>query len=73
MSVAQNLTVADVWAAAPYYSDDAFPPYPDLKNPDGSDVSSASLRGTHLYEWIGCQSKEHKAIKEAYNDFYTLA
>lgn len=62
-----------VWDYAPDFSKDPFPPYPDLKNSDGSSITVQNLRGVHLYGWKGCQKKESDGIKEAYNDFYKMA
>jgi hypothetical protein len=68
------LAVADsVWDYAPDFSRDPIQPYPDLKNPDGTNISVVNIRGVHLFGFRGCLSKETNDIKEAYNDFYTLA
>jgi hypothetical protein len=66
--------IADVtvWDYAPDFGTIA-PPYPDLKNPDGSNITIANLRGTHLFGWKGCEKEEVNEITTAYNDFYTLA
>jgi hypothetical protein len=40
-----------VWDYAPDFSKDSFPPYPDLKNPDGSNITVQNLRGVHLFGW----------------------
>ena len=61
------------WDDAPDFSNDPFPPYPPLKNPDGSNISTENLRGTRLYGWKGCNVPEQKAIAEAFDDFYKLA
>jgi hypothetical protein len=44
------------------YTNDSFPPYPPLTNPDGSDINVVNLRGTRLYGWKGCDVSEDKAI-----------
>jgi len=62
-----------VWDYAPDFSKDSFPPYPDLKNPDGSNITVQNLRGVHLFGWKGCHSTESKGIKETYDDFYKMA
>ena len=71
-----SLAVADpdpVWDYAPNFASDPIPPYPDLKNPDGTNISVDSLRGVHLFGWKGCTNEEANEIATAYNDFYTLA
>ena len=69
-----SLAVADsVWDYAPNFANDPFPPFPSLKNPDGTNITVESLRGTHLFGWKGCSNEEVNGITEAYNDFYTLA
>src|SRR6187402_2513262 len=69
-----SLAASDnVWDYAPDFSKDQFPPYPSLKNPDGSNITIESLRGTHLFGWKGCETEEVNAISQAYNDFYELA
>jgi hypothetical protein len=42
-------------------------------NSDGSNITIANLRGTHLFGWKGCSKEEANEISTAYNDFYTLA
>ena len=34
---------------APDFSKDPFPPWPDVKNPDGSDIETQNWRGTKLF------------------------
>jgi hypothetical protein len=66
--------VADsVWDYAPNFANDPFPPFPSLKNSDGTNITVESLRGTHLFGWKGCDNDEVNGITQAYNDFYTLA
>jgi hypothetical protein len=62
-----------VWDFAPSFAGDAIQPYPDLTGSDGNNISVDSLRGTHLFGWKGCTGERAKLIKQAYNDFYTLA
>ena len=62
-----------IWDEAPDFSKDAIPPYPDLKGPQGQDLTIASLRGVHLFGWKGCTGDEGKQIAKAYDDFYKLA
>ena len=57
----------------PDYSRDKFPPYPSLKNADGSNITIENLRGTRLYGWKGCEVDDSKAIAAAFDDFYKLA
>ena len=61
-----------VWDYAPDFSNDPFPPYPPVKNPDGTNISVANARGTRLFGWKGCGSPEQKMITEAYDDFHVL-
>ena len=61
------------WDDAPDFSKDPFPPYPPLKNADGSNISTENLRGTRLYGWKGCERDDARAIAEAFDDFYKLA
>lgn len=63
-----------VWDYAPDFKNDAIPPYPSLKNPDGSDISIDSIRGVRLFGWKGCGGGDReKVIARAYNDFYKLS
>src|SRR5215472_14675882 len=62
-----------IWNFAPDYSQDPFPPYPPLQNPDGSNITIENLRGTRLYGWTDCGVNERNDITEAWNDFHTLA
>lgn len=64
---------ATVWDFAPDFSKDPFPPYPDLKDDSGNNLTTENIRGVHLFGWKGCTSDETRQIQEAYNDFYTLA
>lgn len=57
----------------PDYSKDKFPPYPSMKNADGTDLTIENLRGTRLYGWTGCEVDETKAIAAAFDDFHKLA
>ena len=61
-----------IWDFAPDYSQDPFPPYPSLENPDGSNITIENLRGTRLYGWTDCGVNERNAITEAWDDFHTL-
>ncbi|KAL8720304.1 MAG: hypothetical protein Q9225_002816 [Loekoesia sp. 1 TL-2023] len=62
-----------IWDEAPDFKNDPIQPYPDLKGPNGEDLTIENLRGVHLFGWKGCSGDEGKWIKEAYNDFYKLA
>lgn len=74
LGFAQAITVSnDPWDHAPDFSKDPFPPYPPLKNPDGSNITIENLRGTRLFGWKGCSSSDSKAIAEAFDDFHKLA
>jgi hypothetical protein len=68
------LAVADsVWDYAPDFSKDPIQPYPDLKKPDGTNISVENIRGTHLFGFRGCAKGDADNIKQAYKDFHTLA
>lgn len=62
-----------IWDFAPDFSNDPFPPYPPVKNPDGSNITIENLRGTRLYGWYGCPSDRVNVIQRAYRDFNTLS
>lgn len=62
-----------IWDEAPDFKNDAIQPFPDLKGPNGEDLTIENLRGVHLFGWKGCSGDEGKWIKEAYGDFYKLA
>lgn len=42
-------TGPSIWDYAPDFSNDPFPPYPPVKNPDDSNITIENLRGTRLY------------------------
>ena len=62
-----------IWDEAPKFQNDSIQPFPDLKGPNGEDLTIENLRGVHLFGWKGCSGDEGKWIKEAYGDFYKLA
>ncbi|KAL6415970.1 hypothetical protein AUP68_00177 [Ilyonectria robusta] len=72
-AIALRAVAESVWDFAPSFSDDPFPPYPPLTNPDGTNISVTNLRGTHLFKFKGCTADKIRAIQEAYADFHTLA
>ena len=61
-----------IWDEAPDFSKDEIKPYPDIKGPNGEDLTIENLRGVHLFGWKECSGEEGKWIAEAYNDFYKL-
>lgn len=61
-----------IWDYAPDFSNDAIPPYPPVKNPDGSNITTDNWRSTKLYGWKGCTNHESNEITNAYNDFDTM-
>ena len=67
-----NGTVS-VWDNAPDFSKDQIQPYPSLKDANGVNLTVDNIRGVHLFDWKGCETRESNAISEAYNDFYKLA
>ncbi|KAL9106050.1 MAG: hypothetical protein Q9227_008893 [Pyrenula ochraceoflavens] len=58
---------------APDFSKDPFPPFPDVHNSDGSNITIDNWRGTYLFGWKGCDKNAKNIIIETYNDFQTLA
>ena len=62
-----------IWDEAPKFKDDSIQPYPDLKGPNGKELTIKELRGVHLFGFKGCTEGKGKAIKESYDDFYELA
>ncbi|KAI0529773.1 hypothetical protein GGR58DRAFT_526027 [Xylaria digitata] len=62
---------AEVWTYAPNFADDPVPPYPPLKNADGSDISIENLRGTRLFGWEQCDDN-WKPIADAWKEFNGL-
>ncbi|KAL9622665.1 MAG: hypothetical protein Q9160_002975 [Pyrenula sp. 1 TL-2023] len=58
---------------APDFSKDPFPPFPDIHNPDGSNISTQNWRGTKLFGWKGCGKNERDIIVQAFQDFHMLA
>ncbi|RYP00514.1 hypothetical protein DL764_006483 [Monosporascus ibericus] len=74
LTVAQDDDVDynEVWNYAPDFSNDKFPPYPDLKDESGNNITVENIRGTHLFGWKGCGNEEVNKITRAYKDFHTL-
>lgn len=72
-TIALRAVAESVWDYAPNFSDDPFPPYPPLTNPDGTNISVTNLRGTHLFKFKGCTADKKRGIEEAYVDFHNLA
>ena len=62
-----------IWELAPDFRNDPIQPYPDLKGPDGKNLTTENIRGVHLFGYKGCTNREANAINYAYNDFYKLA
>ena len=58
---------------APNFSQDPFPPWPAVTNPDGSNISVENWRGTRLFGWKGCEPNAQKVVVETMNDFHKLA
>ena len=58
---------------APDTSKDEFPPYPPIRNTDGSNITAQNLRGVRLFGWRGCSSPDVKTISESFDDFEKLA
>ncbi|KAL8747440.1 MAG: hypothetical protein Q9190_000701 [Brigantiaea leucoxantha] len=58
---------------APDFSKDPFPPYPAVKNPDGSLIEPKNWRGTRLFGWKGCDGSAKDIIIEAFNDVHKIA
>jgi len=61
-----------IWDYAPDFSKDAYPPYPNITNPDGSNLTIENWRGTKLYGWKGCTPHEANDIAQTYNDFHKI-
>ena len=57
----------------PDFSKDPFPPYPDVMNPDGSNITVENWRGVRLFGWKGCDSGAQSIIVETMKHFHTLA
>ncbi len=57
----------------PDTSKDPFPPYPPMKNTDGSNITVQNLRGVRLFGWKGCSSPDVKTISDSFDDFEKLA
>ncbi|KAI1120096.1 hypothetical protein F5Y10DRAFT_290321 [Nemania abortiva] len=62
---------AEAWTYAPNFASDPFPPYPPLKNDDGSDIAIENLRGTRLFGWEQCGGN-WKPIADAWKEFNGL-
>lgn len=62
-----------IWDLAPDFRNDPIQPFPDLKDPDGKNLTTENIRGVHLFGFKGCTNHEGNDIKVAYNDFYKLA
>ena len=58
---------------APNFSGDPFPPWPEIYNADGSNISTQNWRGTKLFGWKGCDVGDKNLITSTMQDFYTLA
>lgn len=58
---------------APDFSNDPFPPYPDIYQADGSNFTAENWRGTRLFGWVGCDKGARNIITETWDDFYKLA
>ena len=58
---------------APDFSKDTFPPYPDVRNPDGSNITVENWRGTRLFGWKGCDKGAQSIIVETMEHFHKLA
>jgi hypothetical protein len=58
---------------APDFSKDLFPPWPNVHNNDGSNITVQNWRGTKLFGWKGCGKSERDIIIEAFRDFQKLA
>ena len=58
---------------APDFSKDPFPPWPNVYNDDGSNITTENWRGTKLFGWKGCDKDEQNIIVEAMQQFYKLA
>jgi hypothetical protein len=66
----------EIWDNAPVYFQDEIPPYPPLKNDDGSDIDIKNLRGTRLFGYDGCGSifsTERSKINKGWDDFNALS
>ena len=55
------------------FSKDPFPPWPNVYNDDGSNITTENWRGTKLFGWKGCDKDEQNIIVEAMQQFYKLA
>ncbi|KAL9628590.1 MAG: hypothetical protein Q9164_007212, partial [Protoblastenia rupestris] len=51
-----------VWDEAPYFSKDEIKSYPDLKGPNGEDLTIENLRGVHLFGWKGWSGEKGDTI-----------
>ena len=58
---------------APDFSQDAYPPWPEVTNPDGSNITVENWRGTRLFGWKGGDPGAQKIIVETMKHFHTLA
>lgn len=58
---------------APDFSHDPYPPYPNVYNNDGSNITTENWRGTKLFGWKGCDPEEQKIIVETMQHFHKLA
>lgn len=58
---------------APEFSQDPYPPWPNVTNPDGSNITVENWRGTRLFGWKGCDSGAKDIIVETMQHFHTLA
>ena len=62
-----------IWDEAPDFKNDEIQLFPDLKGPNGTDLTIENLRGVYLYGWKGCSREESRWVTNAYNDFCKLA
>jgi len=58
---------------APDFSKDPFPPWPNVYNDNGSNITTENWRGTKLFGWKGCDGEEQRIIVETMKQFYKLA
>lgn len=71
-TLARDDRAAQAWAEAPDFSTDSDPPYPPIKNEDGSNITIENLRGARLFGWDGCNTDQKKNIPDAWADFHSL-
>lgn len=65
--------LAKIWDNSPVYAKDERPPYPPLKNDDGSDIEINNLRSTRLYGWEGCNTNQYNRLVDGWKSFGDLA